>query len=80
MIPWQRTSPLLAKIAFLLDPGQLTLQAGHLFVPRRSGAAEGDRTLAMGLSLPAGQQGVPNPQFPGYLGATDAWLTGLFNR
>src|SRR5690606_32748740 len=67
------------KIAFLLDPGQFALQAGHLLVPGRPGTAEGNGALALGLPLPAGQQRVADPQFPGDLGTADAPLACLFN-
>lgn len=50
------------------------LQAGHLFVPGCTGAREGDRTLALSLPLPTGQQVVPDPQLPGHLGTVHTWL------
>lgn len=70
----------LANGSFLLHLGQLALELHHLLVTRRSGAAKGDLALTLGLPLPAGQQVVPDPQFPGELGATGTGLAGLFNR
>lgn len=49
-------------------------------VPWRPGVAESDRSGALCLSLPAGQQGGANPQPRGSLGAAGAKLAGLRNR
>ena len=57
----------------------LAFEPGQLLIAGRAGSAESSLALALGFTLPVGQQTVPDAQLPGHLRATHTRLAGLLN-